>query len=92
MSLQLSVQYLAYFKIVLYTFFKMVAHTFNYSTWEAEARRFLSLRTAWSTKWVPGQPELHRETLSQKTIKGGEGLIKVASDCITLKFVYIIIY
>jgi hypothetical protein len=31
------------------------------------AGRFLSLRPAWSTKWVPGQLRLHRETLSQKT-------------------------
>ena len=36
------------------------------STWEAEAGRFLSSRPAWSTEWVPGQPGLHRETLSQK--------------------------
>jgi hypothetical protein len=28
----------------------VVAHTFNPSTQEAEAGRFLSLRTAWSTK------------------------------------------
>jgi hypothetical protein len=28
---------------------------------------FLSSRPAWSTEWVPGQPGLHRETLSQKT-------------------------
>jgi hypothetical protein len=47
----------------------MVAHAFNPSTWEAEAGRFLSLRPAWSTEWVPGQPGLHRETLSQKTNK-----------------------
>jgi hypothetical protein len=32
-----------------------------------EAGRFLSSRPAWSTKWVPGQPGLHRETLSRKT-------------------------
>jgi hypothetical protein len=44
----------------------MVAHTFDPSTWEAEAGGFLSSRSAWSTEWVPGQPELHRETLSQK--------------------------
>jgi hypothetical protein len=44
----------------------MVAHAFNPSTWEAEAGRFLSSRPAWSTEWVPGQPEIHRETLSQK--------------------------
>jgi hypothetical protein len=28
----------------------MVAHTFNPSTWEAEAGEFLSLRPAWSTE------------------------------------------
>jgi hypothetical protein len=43
-----------------------VAHTFNPSTREAEAGRFLSSRPAWSTKWVPGQPGLHRKTLSRK--------------------------
>jgi hypothetical protein len=45
----------------------VVAHAFNPSTWEAEAGRFLSLRPDWSTKWVPGRPGLHRETLSRKT-------------------------
>jgi len=44
----------------------VVAHAFNPSTREAEAGGFLSLRPAWSTKWVPGQPGLYRETLSQK--------------------------
>jgi hypothetical protein len=43
----------------------VVAHAFNPSTRETEAGGFLSSR------WVPGQPELHRETLSQKTKKGG---------------------
>jgi hypothetical protein len=47
----------------------MVAHAFDPSTREAEADRFLSLRPAWSTKWVPGQPGLYRETLSQKNKK-----------------------
>jgi hypothetical protein len=42
-------------------------HAFNPSTWEAEAGGFLSSRPAWSTEWVPGQPGLHRETLSRKT-------------------------
>jgi hypothetical protein len=45
----------------------VVAHAFDPSTWEAEAGRFLSSRPAWSTKWVPGQPGLFRETLSRKT-------------------------
>jgi hypothetical protein len=44
----------------------MVAHAFNPSTWKAEAGGFLSLRPAWSTEQVLGQPGLHRETLSQK--------------------------
>jgi hypothetical protein len=44
----------------------MVAQAFNPSTWEAEAGEFLSSRPAWSTEWVPGQPGLHRETLSRK--------------------------
>jgi hypothetical protein len=47
----------------------VVAHAFNPSTWEAEAGRFLISRPAWSTKWVPGQPELYREILSGKTKK-----------------------
>ena len=44
-----------------------MVHAFNPSTQEAEAGGFLSLRPAWSTKLVPGQPGLHRETLSRKT-------------------------
>jgi hypothetical protein len=47
----------------------VVAHAFNPSTWEAEAGGFLSSRPAWSTERVPGQPGLHRETLSRKTKK-----------------------
>ena len=46
----------------------MVVHAFNPSTWEAEAGS-LSSRPAWSKEQVPGQPELHKETLSQKTTK-----------------------
>jgi hypothetical protein len=42
----------------------VVAHAFNPGTWEAEAGGFLSSKPAWSTKWVPEQPGLHRETLS----------------------------
>jgi hypothetical protein len=48
----------------------MVANAFNPSTWEAEAGGFLSLRPAWSKEQVPGQPGLHRETLSRKTKTG----------------------
>jgi hypothetical protein len=42
----------------------MMEHAFNPSTWEEEAGEFLSSRPAWSTEQVPGQPGLHRETLS----------------------------
>jgi hypothetical protein len=44
----------------------MVVHAFNPSTREAESGGFLRSRPAWSTKWVLGQPGLHRKTLSQK--------------------------
>jgi hypothetical protein len=47
----------------------MVVHAFNPSTQEAEADGFLSSRPAWSTKRVPGQPGVYRETLSRKTKK-----------------------
>jgi hypothetical protein len=43
----------------------VVEHAFNPSTWEAEAGGFLSSRPVWSTEWIPGQPGLHRETLSR---------------------------
>jgi hypothetical protein len=43
----------------------VVAHAFNPSTGEAEAGGFLSSRPAWSSKWVPGQRGLYRETLSK---------------------------
>jgi hypothetical protein len=42
----------------------MMMHAFNPSTLGS-----LSLRQAWSIERVPGQPELHRKTLSQKTNK-----------------------
>ena len=45
----------------------VVEHAFNPRTGEEEAGRFLNSRPAWSTEWVPGQPELYRETLSPKT-------------------------
>ena len=59
------------FKISMIEYIKskpgVVAHAFYPSSWEAEAGGFLSLRPVWSTKWVPGQPGLHRETLPQNT-------------------------
>jgi hypothetical protein len=47
----------------------VVMHTFNPSTWEAEADGFLNSRPAWTTERVPGQPGLHREILSRKKKK-----------------------
>jgi hypothetical protein len=47
----------------------VMVHSFNPSTWEAEALGSLSLRPTWSTESVPGQPWLHPETLSQKKKK-----------------------
>lgn len=41
----------------------MVMHTFNYSTYETGKQ--LSMRSAWSTYWIPGQPLVHSDTLSQ---------------------------
>jgi len=43
----------------------MVVHTFNPSTWKAEAVASLSSGPAWSTECVPGQLGLHREILSK---------------------------
>jgi hypothetical protein len=45
----------------------VVPHAFNPSTREAEAGRFLSLRPAWSTKWVPGQPGLQSSRSARAT-------------------------
>ena len=46
-----------------------MVHVFNRSIWEGEAGRFHSLQPAWSTEWIPGQPGLYNETLSQKKKK-----------------------
>jgi hypothetical protein len=56
-----------------------VAHTFNPSTWEAEAGEFLSSRPVWSTEWVPGQPGLHRETLSRKKKKRKKKIVHLGT-------------
>ena len=47
----------------------VVAHTYNPSTWEAEAGGLLSSRTAWSTELelVPGQLELQQRNPVSKT-------------------------
>jgi hypothetical protein len=50
-----------------------VAHAFNASTQEAEAGRFLSSTLAWSR--VPGQPGIHRETLSRKKTERQSGFV-----------------
>jgi hypothetical protein len=55
----------------------VVAHAFNPSTWEAEAGGFLSSRPAWSTKCIPGQPELYRKTLSRKKKTKTKSLIYI---------------
>jgi hypothetical protein len=46
-----------------------MVHSFNPSTWEAEALGSLSLRQAWTTERVPGQSRLQTETLSQRKNK-----------------------
>jgi hypothetical protein len=55
-----------------------VAHAFSYSTWKAEAGKSVSSRSAWSTERVPGQPGLHRETLS---------LIKKKNNCLLFQYI-----
>jgi hypothetical protein len=45
----------------------VVAHTFNPSIWRLKQVDLPSSKLAWSIEQVPGQPGLHRETLSQKT-------------------------
>jgi hypothetical protein len=45
----------------------VVADNIESSTWEAEAGRSLEFEA--SLIYVPGQPGLHRETLSRKTKK-----------------------
>jgi hypothetical protein len=50
-----------------YSWMSVVVHAFNPSTWEAKADRSLSSKLTWSIEQGPGQPGLHRETLSQKT-------------------------
>ena len=65
----------------------VVAHTCNPINWEAEAGRFLRLRPSWSVERIPGQPELHRETMFWKTKKKmelcmckGRGILNVCEN------------
>jgi hypothetical protein len=44
----------------------VVVHTFNPSTWEAEAGRFLSSRSALSTEWVSRKPCLGKPKKKKK--------------------------
>jgi hypothetical protein len=46
-----------------------VIHILNLGTKEAEAGVSLSSQPAWSTEQVPGQPGIHRETLSREEKK-----------------------
>ena len=75
LSLSFCYNYLLYHQevpvenISLRSSWVVVAHTFNHSTWEAEADGSLSLRPAWSTERVPGLSEIHKETVSQKKPK-----------------------
>lgn len=43
----------------------VVVYTFNPSTREADPSESLSVRPSWSTKCIPGQSALNKETLSQ---------------------------
>jgi hypothetical protein len=65
----------------------VVAHTFNPSTWEAEAEAGGFLRPAWSTDWVPGQQGLHRETLSRKTKTNKQTKTELHSETLSQKTV-----
>jgi hypothetical protein len=47
----------------------MVAHTFNPSTREAEAGRFLSSRPAWSTEFQDGQDYTEKPCQKKKKEK-----------------------
>ena len=57
-----------------------MVHTFKPSTQEAEAGVFLSSRLAWSTECVPGQAEVHRETLSRKKKKMLKYLCRIEAE------------
>jgi hypothetical protein len=47
-----------------------MVHTFNPSTWEAEAGRFLSSRPAWSTEFQDSQDYTEKPCLEKPKKKG----------------------
>lgn len=53
-------------------------HAFSPDTWEAEAGDSLSSRPAWTAERVPGQPRLHRETLTSKNKKNFMLILKLS--------------
>jgi hypothetical protein len=57
----------------------MVAHTFNLSTWEAEADGSLNSRPAWATQWVPGQPKWQSQPWNTEKSLRSEGKADQAS-------------
>lgn len=44
----------------------VVLHAFNPSNWKAEARSLMNSTPDWSTEWVAGHAQVHRETLAWK--------------------------
>jgi hypothetical protein len=44
-----------------------MVYSHNPSTWEAEAKRIMSLRLAWATQQVEGQPGIYSETTKKQT-------------------------
>jgi hypothetical protein len=86
-----------FYKIALCTYIKhlssqaVVAHTFNPSTLEAEAGRFLSSKPARTVEWVPGQTKLYRENLSQKTNQPTKNIYLYICVCVCM-YVYMYIY
>jgi hypothetical protein len=60
----------------------VVGHTFNSSTWEAEAGRFFNSRPAWSTEFQNSQGYTEKPCLEKQTNnkqKGGFTLINEQS-------------
>jgi hypothetical protein len=66
----------------------VVAHTFNPSTWEAEAGGFLSLRPAWSkNEFQDSQGYTEKPCLEKKTNKQKKTTKKNQTLCCSYQFV-----